>query len=340
MDDGPTLPVVSWSSEDFNFATDLDPEDPLCGGTLAFQQRFVDEIQAFFGEPSDGRKFTYYLFNLNSFDELLGDDVDGVYGDGRVYAKAIPDLHEVTHAVVDLSMGNSHPFFNEGIAEVFRDRYGGGIISGRSVEDGLQYDGIARKLPADLYGRAGHFMSYAVEMQGIEATVALLVRARPGDLPEKLHADVEEAFGLPYQVVLADYAEYPRCRQEEFRWPVAECAAGAFVAANHGVWTIDADLNCLRNDVLGPRVSEDWTLRTFEVTRTGLYTVSVSGDDGDFTFVELGHCSPGCASDKGVKIKAGESQEIPLRPGRYHLTSVGPHKKSGRLTTRIEPVLP
>jgi hypothetical protein len=335
--EGPSVPEVSWSSEDFDFATDIPADEPLCGGTLDFQQRFVDLLQEIMGQPINGRKFTFYLFNLKTFEELLGDR-DGLYNDGRVFTKGIPDLHEVTHAVADLAMGNSHPFFAEGIAEVFEDRYGADVSPGLSVETGLGYDGVNAKLPGSFYGTAGHFMSYALDVHGTEATVDLLARARPGDSAEVARGAIEAAFGMPYKDVLVDYDTYPRCSHDEFRWPIAECDFGARVEPVDGVWSIDADFDCTRADMLGTRVAEDWTIRTIDVPVAGSYRVTVPGDDDDYALVEIGHCSPGCAPDKGLEIEVRKSRTVILRQGRYQLTLVALGLKSGHMRVRIEPV--
>jgi len=333
-DDALVLPEVSWSSEDFDFATDR--EYPLCGGTLNFQQRFVDLAQDLFGEPVDGQKFTFYLFSPVTFNKWIGSEWIGLYdGDGRIFAKEIPNHHEVTHAVVDLAIGRSHTFFNEGIAEVFRDRYGSNRAPGAAgLEEGLEYD---EKLPGSRYGRAGHFMSYALDVHGSDAVSVLLALARPGDPPDMLKADIAEAFGMPYEDVAADYADYPLCAHEISRWPITECAAGALIDEIDDGWFIDADLDCSREDMIGARYAENWTVNTIEVKSAGSYrvSVSVSGGDGDFAFVELGHCSPGCAPDKGLKIKNGEMQTVVLRQGRYHVSSVG---AGVHLKTRIEAV--
>jgi hypothetical protein len=205
---------------------------------------------------------------------------------------------------------------------------------------GLEFDEIDVQLPTALYGRAGHFVSFLLDIYGPEPTVELLEAARPGDPPEILKADITAAFGLPYENILNEYANYPVCSHDQFRWPIAECADGGQVDAIDDAWSIDVSIDCARNDVLGTRVGEDWTVRTITVVPPGTYLITVSGEAGDLGFIELGHCSPGCASDKGIKIDVGDSQEVVLRPGRYHVTSVGLQVKSGRHRTRIEPKFP
>lgn len=332
------LPEISWSSEDFDFAADPGL-DTLCGGTLEFQQRFVDLLQEIVGEPMGSEKFTYYLLNYVDFLEVFGEQWDGVYDDARVFASVIPHHHEVTHAVVDLAIGSSHPFFNEGIAEVFHDRYGDNRgPTTLDIEDGLQYDGVHEMLPSGLYGRAGHFMSYVLDVHGAEAAVELLALARLGDPPEVLRDIIAAATGIAYEDILADYAAYPSCSHDQFHWPIAECEVGARIEPSGRIWSIDADLDCKRADVLGTRVTEDWTYRTIEVEVAGRYRIVVPGGEEDYALVEIGHCSPGCAPDKGVEVQVRESRTVDLRPGRYHVTLVAQFVKSGRLQVRIEPV--
>ncbi len=331
------LPEVSWASEYFEFATHDD--DPLCGGTLLFQQRFVDLAQEMFGEPVGGQKFIYYTLNLRVFEELLG-NIGGAYFQGRIFTKSVPDLHEVTHAVVDLSIGQSHPFSNEGIAEVFRERYPSYRYPHGTVEDGIALDGADGKLPTDLYGRAGHFISYGLDVHGVDATVALLTSARPGDPPESLRASIALAFGMSYEEVLADYAEYPLCPQSEFRWPITECDVGSRIPAVNGGWFFDMEVDCSKETVIGPRVSEFWSVYTLDVPEGGDYVVTVFGEEGDFGRVSVNHCSPGCAPDRDLEVQIRKSEVVTLRGGRYQLTTIAGHVESGHLQARIDPVGP
>ena len=38
--------------------------------------------------------------------------------------------------------------------------------------------------------------------------------------------------------------------------------------------------------------------------------------------VEVGHCSPGCAPDKGIVVRANTQSIVELREGRYHVSLV------------------
>lgn len=333
--DGSWFPDVSWSSEDFEFATDLDVA--VCGGTFAYQQRFVDLAQDVFGEPVDGRKFVYYLLSQPKFEELLGER-EGAYVDAQVFARTLVDFHEVTHAVVDLSIGMSHPFFNEGIAEVFRDRYSVNRVPIGRVDDALEIPGSDGKIRGSLYGRAGHFMAYALDVHGVAATVELLASARMGESAEALQADIAGAFGMSYADVLADYADYPGCDHDEFRWPITECDVGPTIAAVDGVWSFDMEADCDGDTVIGPRNSELWAVHTFEVPEDGTYLASVAHDDGDIAYVVTDHCSPGCGPDKGQALSSGKSRELSLRRGRHQITSVAIRVQSGHVRTRIERV--
>lgn len=315
-----TLPEVSWSSEDFAFAT--EDISPLCGGTLDYQQRFVDLAQEIFGQPASGRKFVFYNLFEDELVQFCPPEFTGCYREGSIFSTIIPDHHEVTHAVVDLAIGRPHPFFSEGIAEVFRDRAGGARSPGMmTVEEGLEFDGVHAALPSQLYARAGHFMSYVVTVHGQDATLELLRRARPGDSVDELHDDLEAALGLEFVELMADYASYSDCSSAEYRWPITECT-GSPLLAKHGVWNIVEDLDCERSDVIGPRVGEQWTVRTIDVPAPGKYRMTVTASERAGALVELGHCSPGCAVDKGIELAANTQSSIDLRAGRYHVTMV------------------
>lgn len=320
--DETTLPPISWSSEDFDFADEANY--PLCGRTLDYQQTFVDLAQNIFGQPKSGRKFTYYslFFDGDTFAHFCPPELTGCYREGQVFSTIVPDLHEATHAVVALAIGRSHPFFSEGIAEVFRDRAGGSRSSGMTtVEEGLGFDGIHAALPLELYPRAGHFMSYVLAAHGQGAALDLLTRARPGDSVDDLHGDLEAALGLEFAELMADYTTSPECRSAQYRWPITECT-GAPLAARLGRWDLVEQLDCERDDVIGPRVGDQWTVRTIEVPAAGRYRITVTAAENAGALVEVGHCSPGCAPDKGIMVRANTQSIVELREGRYHVSLV------------------
>lgn len=329
------LPEISWSSDDFDFGAER--ASALCGGTLNFQQDFVDLTQGVFGQPIGGARFTYYNLYAETLAEVCDPMYTGCYRDAQVFSQLVPNHHEVTHAVVDLAIGRSHPFFNEGIAEVFRD----GLYSanspgmGTTVEEGFTFDGVHDALPLTFYARAGHFASYLLAEHGVEATVDVLRRARPGDTPDELKADLEASLGLTFAELLEIYAKVPVCKNTAYRWPITECAA-APVDDISGRWQIRIDTDCSLKDVIGPRVAERWTVRTIEVETPGVYEVTVPPGPQGEVFVELGHCSVGCAEDKGVKLAGGTQRRLALRAGRYYLSfvSVGPESE---ISIEIEP---
>jgi hypothetical protein len=331
------LPEISWSSKEFDFATDSGEQ--ICGGSLLFQQGFVKLLQGVFGAPQEGAKFTYYLLSLESFYEKIGEDVLGLYNNRRVFETVVPEFHEVTHAVVDLSIGISHPAFNEGIAEVFRDRYGYNDDPERfSLAHALQFDGVDEKFPAEAYGRAGHFMSYSLDVHGVAATVELLALARPGDAPEVLEEKLAVVFGMNAAEIFEDYLAYPLCRHDTYRWPIAECALGPRVDPVDGFWSIEADMDCGDQAVLGSRDGQVLRVNVVEVAKAGLYQIAASGEDGAIAVVELGHCSPGCAPDKGIEVEVGTQQVVELRQGRYHVTFENKGRQTGYLNAQIAPV--
>jgi hypothetical protein len=108
-----------------------------------------------------------------------------------------------------------------------------------------------------------------------------------------------------------------------------------------GVWRIKAELDCGHTDVVGPIDGVIGKAATIDIPRAGQYRVSVSGQDGDGAIVVFGHCSPGCANDKGMTVDFGIERVVTLRQGRYHVTSKsGREVESASLQTIITAVNP
>ena len=115
---------------------------------------------------------------------------------------------------------------------------------------------------------------------------------------------------------------------------------GPRIPAVKGGWLFDMRVDCSSEAVIGPRVSEFWSVYTVEIPEDGEYLVTVLGGEDDFGHVRLDHCSPGCAADKGLEIEIRTSRTVPLRRGLYQLTTAAYGVKSGHLRARIDPVGP
>lgn len=61
-------------------------------------------------------------------------------------------------------------------------------------------------------------------------------------------------------------------------------------------------------------------MRTIEVPTADRYRITVTAAENAGALVEVGHCSPGCAPDKGIEVRANTQSIVELRAGRYHVS--------------------
>lgn len=326
------LPPIVWEGEHFFYATNI--ERPLCASTLEKQDELTALLQGILGAPEMGRKYVYYEMTEEEFATGPCPEAGGCYNPSRgIFSPAIFNIHEIVHAVNDLSKGLSHSFFSEGVAEVFRDRYGGVREIQHSVSEGLAAS--SKDFPYDMYGRAGHFAAYLFDTFGEDTVVELLAHTRRDQSADELHRALETATGLPYAQLLADYAEYPECDNLSYRWPVLECASPPSPWTGCA-WETTVTVGCESDGVIGPRSGEIWTSRTVEVPNHGVYYVTVLGDPDASAFVEFARCDVGCSSSGYFRFEPGDvMKEVVLDSGLFHVTLVRGEDAPGELGFRI-----
>lgn len=115
---------------------------------------------------------------------------------------------------------------------------------------------------------------------------------------------------------------------------------GPTIPSVGGVWSVDMRFDCADAAVIGSRVAEYWSVYTIEVPEDGSYLVTVPGEEDDFGYLALDHCSPGCAVDKGLEVGIRESRAVFLRQGRHQISAVALQVASGHLRGTIELVEP
>jgi len=329
------LPEPFWDNEDYRLATDV--EGPICGGTLDFQAGFVDRLQDVFGQPRDDRRFTYYALSDEFFARGLCGGVGGCYADGILLSPVLLNLHELVHAVLGLAQGPTHRFVSEGIAEVFRDRYGGAlpIPPDLSLQEAIAGAWSDPEQKANLYARSGHFLAYVMDVHGVPAALDLYRLADPKTSEDVLRPAIEAATGLTMEELAADYATYPECTNYEYRWPIMECSLSP--TEWHGcAWQVHASVDCGSADVIGPRAGGMWTVRVLDVPVEGDYQVTTFGDPAEIAYVEIGGCAVGCAPGKYLTIALGRTVVAHLSAGPHYVSLVRGQDRPGLSGVRIE----
>jgi hypothetical protein len=117
-------------------------------------------------------------------------------------------------------------------------------------------------------------------------------------------SEVEAALGADFaggfSELQAEYAATPTCAQAAYRNTEAMCGV-AVPLFDHCLpgedISVDVDVVCEGDDVLGPRDGEIWTYRTLDIENAGTYYVlAVAGMKAQADGIELERCEGGCGS--------------------------------------------
>ncbi|MFV8750742.1 hypothetical protein ACNOYE_09345 [Nannocystaceae bacterium ST9] len=126
--------------------------------------------------------------------------------EGRVYTQSVPDEHELVHA---LRRNRLPAVFEEGLACVFGDI--GWARTPASRERLLEI--LESSDPVDFsdYARAGHFVAFLLERDGLGPLTRLGAIANYHDDSSKVRDSFEEVYGISLDQALAEYESYPDC---------------------------------------------------------------------------------------------------------------------------------
>jgi hypothetical protein len=321
--DGPEIPTVTWAGEHLEYAPQNGAPEP-CAGTLPYMDRFValvaDEIGVELEEP---------LVFVHGPEVETMCDTKGAYGcslgGGVVFALGVPMEHELVHGVRS-GYGYSHAFFEEGTAEAFGDDtflYSRVLASG-DVMEGMDAVGRNRNLPTKWYPEAGRFVAFLHEQYGPEVTTALLLKTNRDSAAGTAVTVIEEATGLSFEEILADYSTEPTCRQKQYRYPLVPCEqpVDLRLRCDGTVELGSVRIDCDDPSTLGPRTEKEGMFRylTVEVERDGLYVLTAFDQDEAFVPLQIKECALGCDSILTGHLNTDDDPSPAfLREGRYVL---------------------
>jgi hypothetical protein len=256
-------------------------------------------------------------------------DAKGAYGcslgGGTVFALGVPTEHELVHGVRSF-YGYSHSFFEEGTAEGFGDDtflYSRVTASG-DVMEGMNAVGRNRSLPTEWYPEAGRFAAFLHEHYGSEVTTTLLLKTNRDSAAGAAVTAIEEATGLSFEAILADYSTEPTCSQLQYRYPLVPCEqpVDLRLRCDDTVALGSVRIDCDDPLTLGPREEKEGMFRylVVEVERDGLYVLTAFDHDGGFVPLQIKECTHGCDSIlTGLLNPDDDPRPTFLRAGRYVL---------------------
>lgn len=331
------LPAIAWEGEHLRAGGDLDS---VCGGNLVYMDALIGALQQQLATPGNGL-VDYYYYGADSGELPLSGRCKSGESEGlvactnenqEVFSRVIPQEHELVHAV-HAEVGFSHPFLEEGLAEFLGDDARG---PGRGEPEGNPAEAIESSsdgsLPLGYYALAGHFVAFLDTEMGTSAAMDLIDTVDFGASAEEVEAALGADFAGGFSELQAEYAATPTCAQAAYRNAEAMCGV-AVPLFDHCLpdedISVDVDVVCEGDDVLGPRDGEIWTYRTLDIENAGTYYVlAVAGTKAQADGIELKRCEGGCGSppilvdiyDDVVEEPVDEVPfpvEVELEAGRY-----------------------
>lgn len=248
------LPVVA-RGRYVEIATSRD--EPICGGTVAYMDRFVTSAFAVLGEaPPDDVFVRFEWLELDARDPLIGGGRtktidDHVLIQSDVY---LIEEHELVHAVQFSAWPSSNPFLREGLA-VFLDAKR--LYQQSAWADDVSLDDVlaADPLTTQHYPLAWFLVSQIVRDHGFEGLRDLWYAIPAGSSAGEVRLAYEQVFGRPIDTLLEDVPVEPGMDPDQATRRA--CDFGICAAAETpwvgGVWTAPGPTDCEDDpDAVGP----------------------------------------------------------------------------------------
>lgn len=305
------LPTPTHVGDHLRFYTDEDGEGAMCGGSLAYMDRYVHELIRIH-DASPDLVVDYYWFptNHDRIAELCSNGTACTYADAVTVTPLIPHEHELVHAVRG-EFGFSQGFLEEGAAEVWGAHNDRAFDYGLDVETGIEL--AQDDLPIEYYGTAGRFSAFVLSEFGLDAFVELGKMAAF----ESSAVEVDEAFESVIGMTASDVAESYRdaswrCGRSLYRDDSVSCAAArpldCSLAGDDGTLTMALDLDCASERFVGPRDGVIWSDFVVPLTSARVVSVTLSANEAELDDLGLGElglisvrpCGVGCEDQDGV----------------------------------------
>lgn len=309
--------------------------DEACGGSL----KYLNDSVAALGEHAGFDPATHIHYRWMSPEYLLDKCPPGAAAcmsmSGVPRTTSIPDLYGVTHAALYENVGFCPAVLQAGLAQVFgaaHERQG-------PVERGDIEAMLVGSFTADQVEHAGHFVAYLIEAFGVEAVVELCVSLDDESTRDDWARVSEAELGLELDALLAEYAEYPRCNQLQYRAALLECSGPIDHVLEPFVTTeLSITLDCNEPDVIGPIDGNMIVTRRLQVdTRMGAsITVRDSAGREIEPSITTHECAP-CSTDPQPNLP----EHLPLflfDPGVHTLSFSVPVDEPETFHVTINPV--
>ncbi|MCA9705273.1 MAG: hypothetical protein KDK70_05430 [Myxococcales bacterium] len=333
------IPPVVWSGEHLDYAPRAGAYEP-CEGSLPYMDRTVG-LLAETMEVALDQPVVYVHGGGQGESPCEHESALGCAFDDSVYSLVVPQEHELVHGVRSFERF-SHPFFEEGAAELFGDD---APLDLRVVSSGDLRDGIAagtgtEGLPSSWYPRAGHFMAFLYDRYGSGVAASVLRQTDGASSTARAIEVLEDVTGIGFEQLRQDYEAQPECEQRVYRYPLYGCEEPAALRARcdgEAATVIEERISCDDPGTVGPRDGEMWKTIAFEVPTDGEYLLTAYTEHevaGNRIVVQ--ECSMRCDSIIFTRSMGIEpAPPVFLRAGRYAMRLTRPVGEAGDVQVMI-----
>lgn len=214
--DDPDELKYAYSSRHFDYY--ISDDDPVTPDTT-FQELYLDWVVRQLG-VSFSEKIAYHKYqNRSHLSQVTGLSTNAAadYGENRLHTIWPVDNHEITHLILDQSLGRPPALFDEGMAVAYQAAWTStGDINinwnGRDfhslakeylsnnqipqLDDLLETYGVWEHDANITYPLAGSFVSHLISQNGIGTIKAFLDKSEFANSPSKIKADFNEVVDL------------------------------------------------------------------------------------------------------------------------------------------------
>jgi hypothetical protein len=308
-----------------------------CAGSFAALERQNASAIEFFGLAED-LHYNYRWMSPAIWEGKCPPEAGACTAVGEPWARELPNMHEVGHALVHAGFGLKSPFvidwcpwmLSEGISEYLSEPRHFRSPNGAPPEyadvnlellTALRYEWSA-------YALSGLFVSYLIETYGPRAVIDLCRAVPRISTPADWERAALDHLGQPVEVMLAGFRKYPRCRYHQYRARLWECAGEPdLVVSPSGTTSLEVRVDCAADErTFGPLRGRVLTTRRILVPEDMELRVNFIDEDGfgllkGYVTFDIQECAP-CSAEPLV-VSSDSSWRADYRAGMYDLIVYG-----------------
>lgn len=319
--------------------------DEACGGSFAFADAYVATLSDTLGFDRN-TKIDYQWMSPAFFADKCPPDATSCTASGVARSPDIPQMHEIVHAVTYQNIGVCPSVLEEGMAEYFGDPRYEYLHPDPPNEPPSEAPGSIESMLTAVpiahgdYRRAGHFVSFLAEKYGIEAVVELCAAMQFESTRQDWERASSMVLGVSVDELLANYAKYPSCTQQQYRARLMECSGDIDHVIEPGMTTeFSVEMDCRDEHVIGPVDGQMIVIQQIQVEQPLYALVEVSNDAGLYPVdvVASQACKP-CSANPRLNGNVHPTVWFALDAGRHALMFYLPADQVDTFNVKITPI--